>query len=244
MKQAGPARQARRMELGSILRQARLEARLTQETGAQAVGVTRHALCRWESGARPVRSDDADRVLAACGRDVRFRLVTRHAEVDDTLERLSRLSVGERYVELVGLLQPDALDALQATGGVVFTGAWAAAALGLPPLTRVGGFLVSDDPTEQAAAAAILSTHNPLSLAVGGPWGVTWDAAVFQRHPAEHWHASLLGEFTTEVVSDAGAETSRPTNHGGRGRVVEPSRRVPESVDEAVLGRWRALRAT
>jgi transcriptional regulator with XRE-family HTH domain len=125
------------VDLGNILRSARDQAGLTQEAVARQVGVTRHALSRWETGERPVRSDDADRVLAACGRDVRFQLVTRHADVDDELERLAAVSVSDRLRRL-RVLSVDILHALQATDAVVFSGAWAAVALGLPSLNDVG----------------------------------------------------------------------------------------------------------
>jgi transcriptional regulator with XRE-family HTH domain len=232
-----------RMELGSVLRQARLEAGLTQESVARAVGVTPQALCRWESGARPVRSDQADRVLAACGRDARVRLVPRHADLDAELQRLAGLTVRERVRTIRGLLDPGILLALQQTGAVVFTGLWAAASLGLPALSTEGGLLLGDVGSDQAAVAAVLAPFHPQSLAPGGPWGVTWDDEVFVRHPVERWRANLLGCFTSEVVADPGAEVSVPVP-GGRWRVVEPSRLVPDTVDASVLDRWRAARAT
>jgi transcriptional regulator with XRE-family HTH domain len=132
------------VDLGEVLRRAREQAGLTQAAVAREIGVTRFALSRWETGERPVRSDDADRVLAACGRDVRCRLVTRHADVDEELERLAALSFPDR-IRRLRVLSPDILHGLQATDAVLFTGAWAAAALGLPALHDVGGMLVSAD---------------------------------------------------------------------------------------------------
>ncbi|MDT7571092.1 MAG: HTH-type transcriptional regulator / antitoxin HipB, partial [Actinomycetota bacterium] len=88
------------MDLGDVLRAARREAGLTQEQLARDAGVSRHTLSRWESGARPVRADDADRILAACGRDVRFRIVDRHLDVDEALDRLAALPMAARLQTL------------------------------------------------------------------------------------------------------------------------------------------------
>ncbi|MCW2573147.1 MAG: family transcriptional regulator [Frankiales bacterium] len=231
------------MDLGALLRQARHEAGLTQEVVARAAGITRHALSRWESGARPVRSDDADRILAACGRDARFQLVTRHADLDDILDRLATMPVLERLWQVGGLVVPSELHQLQATGAVVFTGAWASAALGLPPLRGIGGFLIRDDAAEQARVAAVLNPLHPVSLAPGGPWSVTWNDTVFDRHPTARWQANLLGEFTSEVTSAAVPELRLATDEVPW-RVIEPSQLVPDDVDQLALDRWLARAAT
>jgi hypothetical protein len=189
-----------------------------------------------------VRSDHADRVLAACGRDVRFQLVARHADVDDELERLEALSVQDR-IRRLPVLSIDILHALQATDAALFTGAWAAAALGLPALHDVGGMLVTAELQAQARVSAVLKPWSPLSLADGGPWSITWNDDVFVRNPALHLHTTLLGEFTTEVVSALPVEQRVPTTEGPW-RVVDPALLVPAHVDADVLGRWRARRAT
>jgi hypothetical protein len=66
---------------------------------------------------------------------------------------------------------------------------------------------------------------------------------VFARHPSERWHAALLGEFTSEIASDPVPELRLATG-SGPWRVIEPSLLVPEDVDQLVLDRWRARRAT
>lgn len=231
------------MDLGEVLRAARGEARLSQQFVADAVGVTRQALCRWETGARPVRSDDADSVLAACGRDVRFQLVSRHADVEEELARLASTSVLGRVGDLRGMLAPDVLPSLQATNAVVFTGAWAAAAFGLPALHHVGGMLVSSKAEAQAQVAAVLRPWTPVSLAPGGPWGITWDDAVFVRNPSMTLYASVLGEFTAEVSTEPRLEL-RVTVEDGEWRVVDPALLAPEHVDADVIERWRLRAAT
>jgi transcriptional regulator with XRE-family HTH domain len=230
------------VDLGDVLRQAREQAGLTQATVARKIGVTRFALSRWETGDRPVRSDDADRVLAACGRDVRFQLVTRHADLDEMLAHLASLSCADR-IRTLRVLQPHILHQLQATDAVLFTGAWAAAALGMPRLHDVGGMLVSPDPAGQAKVAAVLKPWSPLSLAEGGPWSITWNDDAFVRNPSLRLHTALLGEFTT-VVTDPMPLELRVITDNVPWRIVDPSLLAPDHVDDTTLERWRLRGAT
>jgi transcriptional regulator with XRE-family HTH domain len=227
------------VDLGALLRAARDEAGLTQVEVARRAGVTANALSRWESGARPVRSDDADRVLAACGRDVRFSLVLRHADTDGLLERMATVPVLERYSQF-DLVLPHLLVELQATGAVRFSRGWAAAALGLPALRRCGGFELSSDPADQAAVAGVLRPWHPDILDGGRRWEAHWDEAVFQRDPSATWSATVLGSFHVEVVDLVGPE-HRVQVGDQAWRVVEPTRLVPDDVDETTLDRWRRL---
>ena len=226
------------MDLSGLLRAARTEAGLTQAQVADRAGVTAQALSRWECGTRPVRSDDADRVLAACGRDVRFSLVLRHTDTDELLARLAASSLGDRVAALDVVL-PSVLQDLQATGVVRFSGAWAAAALGLPSLHCVGGLQLTPDPADQAKVAAVLRPWNPMIVEDGQVWAASWDDQVFQRDPAALWATTVLGSFRTDVVPD-GLE-HRVVVEGQPWRVVDPSLLVPADVDAVVLDRWRRL---
>lgn len=228
------------MDVGAVLREARVSAGLTQAEVARLASVTRHALSRWETSTRPVRSDVADRILAACGADVRMQLVARQADLDAALSQLASLSVQDRVGTLRGLLSTHILDALQATGGAVFTGAWAALALGLPSLTTLGGLLVSGQVSAQAQVSAVLARMQPLSLAPGGPWGITWDGDVFQRNPSGTFETVLIGRFSAAVVPGPVPELRLETPTGPW-RVVTPEQLVPDSVDGEVVERWRAL---
>lgn len=225
------------MDLGSILREARDARELTERQIALRTGFTVQAISRWERGDRPVRSDVADRILAACGSDVRVTLVDRHQDVDALLTRLQAQTVPERMGVIPGLLRLNTLDELQQTGHVVFTGAWAAAALGLPPLHQVGGMLVSG---AHARVAAILRVQSPVRTAEDGPWGASWDDAVLTRHPHAQWHSMLIGDFVLEVVAAGGLQVQVPTPQGPW-QVVDPARLVPQHVDATVLARWREL---
>lgn len=226
------------MDLGALLRQTRERAGLTQHAVAAAVGVTPFALSRWETGARPVRADLADRVLAACDADVRFTLVPRQADLDAALSALAGLTVQERVRTLRELLSVERLDELQATGAVIFCGAWAALAHGLPPLQPTGGLLVTADPVGQARASAVLRQMQPLRIASGGPWSVTWDDAVFERNPAMTLYTLMLGTFTSQVVTAPTPELRLETD-AGPWRVVLPESLVPDVVDAETVGRWR-----
>ena len=231
------------MDLAALMRAARHESCLTQAEVARRAGVTPQALSRWESGSRPIRSDDADGVLAACGLDARFRLVPRHTDLDQKLAELAALPVHDRAQQQLRLLLPGVLDDLQATGAALFTRAWAAAAYGLPALRRHGGMLLSPDPAEQARVAAVLRQWSPVLQEEGRTWGVSWDDQVFQRNPVGMWSAAVLGDFHVEVTADTGIERRVPVGTAGTvsWRVVTPERLVPDDVDATTLARWERL---
>lgn len=59
------------MEIGTALRQARRRARLTQRALADRCGVPQPAIARIESGRVVPRVDTLDRLLRACGEELR-----------------------------------------------------------------------------------------------------------------------------------------------------------------------------
>jgi transcriptional regulator with XRE-family HTH domain len=225
------------MDLGAVLRAAREEAGLTQAELARRAGASANALSRWECGTRPVRSDDVDRVLEACGRDVRFSLVLRHTDTDELLRQLAALPALERVDRLPWMLGTAVLQELQATGHVRFDGCWAAAALGLPHLQRVGGILLSTDPQEQASVVAVLRPWAPGQLEGRMTYGVSWDDKVFERNPHGLWSTPLLGQFRIDVADEGGERRVRVGDQAWR--VVDPDSLVPEHVDVMVLERCR-----
>ena len=227
------------MDLGKLLRAARDETGLTQAEVAHRAGIAKNTLSRWESGARPVRSNDAERILAACGRDVRFSLVLRHTDTDELLQRLAAVPVLERYSQF-DLVLPQILIDLQATGAVRFSRGWAAAALGLPALRRCGGFELSSVPAAQAAVAAVLRPWHPDLLESGRRWGANWDDHVFQRDPTATWSATVLGEFAINLMDLTGPE-HRVAVGDQSWRIVDPAQLVPDDVDPLTLDRWRRL---
>jgi transcriptional regulator with XRE-family HTH domain len=227
------------MNLGALLRTARVDSGLSQIELARRVGVSRQALSRWESGSRPVRSDDADRVLAACGRDVRFSIVHRHADTDELLHELAAAPVLDRYSQF-GVVLTQLLEDLQSTGVVRFSRGWAAAAVGLPALRRCGGIELPGDPSAQAKAAAVLAPWAPSVWEDGEWWGAGWDDQVFERNPAATWSSPVLGDFFVEAVDQDGPEHRVQVGEQSW-RVVDPGRLVPDDVDAATLDQWRRL---
>jgi len=227
------------MELGAVLRAARQDAGLSQSEVARRAGITPQSLSRWEVGTRPVRADDADRVLVACGRDARFTIVLRHARLDEHLAEQARRSVEARMQIIPAFLGMHTLHQLQATGFVRFGKAWAAAALGLPPLHQVGGVLVSADPAEQARVVAAFGSWPPNLLEDGRQFAATWDDKALVRSPSATWITPLLGAFRIDVAP-AGAERVLQTEQGPW-RVVDPTALVPDDVDPEVLERWQRL---
>ena len=75
------SRSLRRLDVGELIRSARLTASLTQAALAAAVGTTQSAVSRWEAGGDVARIDTLAAVLAACGvaADLSFR---GHDDVD------------------------------------------------------------------------------------------------------------------------------------------------------------------
>ncbi|MFN2524432.1 MAG: multiprotein-bridging factor 1 family protein [Mycobacteriales bacterium] len=230
------------VDLGRILREAREQAGLPQHLVAERVGVTASALSRWESGHRPVPSDDADRVLAACRLDVRFRLVPRHLDLTGSLRDLARQPLYRRMMAVQGLVGLSYLDGLQATGSVVSDGAWAAAALALPHLQQVGGLLLRDDPVEQARVQRALQAAMCDVVLEGGLRSVMWEPTVLQRWPEAEWLSPLLGRFRTAVVAALPAER-RVRAEEAEWRVIDPGHLVPEHVDAAALTCWEGMSA-
>jgi transcriptional regulator with XRE-family HTH domain len=235
-------RETARVDLGEVLRRARDEAGLSQAEAARKAGVSSQTLCRWERGTRPIRADDADRLLATYGRDVRFTLVLRHADLDERLRELAAQTRSKRLASIRGLLGTPALDELQATGAVVFGGAWAAAALGLPALNNVGELVVDDDPTGVRAVGAVLDTWFTAMRTKHYLTSVGWDEDVFRRNPEAVWTAPLLGNFSVRTLPVPPPER-RLVDEGVAWRVLDPRKLVPAYVDAAAVARWEELGA-
>jgi uncharacterized protein len=86
------------MKAAALLRQARLDAELSQAALARAAGTSQAAVARYESGATEPALKTLERLLAACGR----RLVL-DAEPATALRALSASVVNEKRRELLAL---------------------------------------------------------------------------------------------------------------------------------------------
>lgn len=74
------------MDAAALLRQARVEAGLSQRLLAKAAGTSRSTVAGYESGAMSPTVRQLDRLLAACGLQVRPVLERQGADVDEALE--------------------------------------------------------------------------------------------------------------------------------------------------------------
>ena len=88
------------MDVGDLLRAARARAGFNQRVLAARSGVSRPTLTRYESGAVSPTTATLDRLLAACGMQVRAQLEPLLADVD---ARVEALLAGEPQMEVYGL---------------------------------------------------------------------------------------------------------------------------------------------
>jgi transcriptional regulator with XRE-family HTH domain len=87
-------------KLGTLIRDARRAAGLTQGELARRLGTTQSAVARLERGRAQPRVDTVERALGACGRRLELRAVPLSAgSIDETLvARQLRIPPGQRIV--------------------------------------------------------------------------------------------------------------------------------------------------
>lgn len=88
------------MSSGSLLREGRLRAGLTQAEVAARVGTTQSAIARWEAGKATPSLETLTRVLRACGLDLRFGLEPHDPDESSFLDRKLAQSPTDRLDEL------------------------------------------------------------------------------------------------------------------------------------------------
>ncbi|HUZ30441.1 MAG TPA: helix-turn-helix transcriptional regulator [Solirubrobacteraceae bacterium] len=85
------------MTPGALVREARRNAGLTQESLATRLGTTQSAVARLECDVASPRIDTLRRALAACGQELELSSRPRKASIDETLvARMLRIPPGER----------------------------------------------------------------------------------------------------------------------------------------------------
>lgn len=188
------------MDIAGLVRAARAETGLSQKALARRAGIAPAVLSRIESGTRLPSLPMLDRVLAACGRDAQWRLVHRHADLDELLERLAREPHAERLYGIssrcAGLVHDLAsLD-------VLVGGAWAAALHGLPHEHDRGRLWLAGDTETSAAAAGVLRRYLVNLIEDGRPVGAAYDPAMLQRNPDRTWVLHGV-QFRLTVLDDA-----------------------------------------
>jgi transcriptional regulator with XRE-family HTH domain len=101
-----------RLDVGSLIRDARTIAGLSQVALAERLGTAQSVISRWERGLDVPRIDTLGRILQECGfeADLVFR---RHDDVDRSqirqqlaLSPAGRMASSEAISELVGLARP------------------------------------------------------------------------------------------------------------------------------------------
>jgi transcriptional regulator with XRE-family HTH domain len=89
------------MSSASLIREARLRARLSQAALAERVGTTQSAIARWEGGGALPSLETLTRVIGACGLDLRIGLDDADPGEVSLIERNLALSPAARLDQLV-----------------------------------------------------------------------------------------------------------------------------------------------
>ena len=92
------------MSSGSLIREGRLRAGLTQTEVAARVGTTQSAIARWEAGKAQPSLETLTRILRACGLDLRLALQPYDPDEASLLERKLAQSPADRLDELTRTL--------------------------------------------------------------------------------------------------------------------------------------------
>lgn len=85
-----------------MIREARLQAGLSQEALAERIGVPRQSIARWERGAVEPGFDTVRRLLRSCGFDVSLVRYEPDEAVDDRLTGKLELTPQERLIAILG----------------------------------------------------------------------------------------------------------------------------------------------
>lgn len=232
------------MDIPGLVRAARAETGLSQKALAKRAGVSAPTLSRFESGAALPSVAMLERVLAACGRDAQWRLVHRHADLDELLDRLAAEPPSER---LYGMgFQAGFLVHQLAPVGVLIGGAWAAALHGLPHEHDLGRLWVSGDVETAQAVIALLRRCMVNLLEDGRPVGASYDPAMLQRHRDSSWVVRGV-QFRLTVLDQTQAWPTevRMSGRDGPLRVLAAAELgEQEGVRPEVLQRWLERRST
>lgn len=231
------------MDVPGLIKELRAEADLGQRELARLAGLSPSMLSRYERGHQLPTLAVLDRLLAACGRDVRLVLVERHADLLAELAAQAAKPWHERCRDAAFFLE----RCVQADCRVLVAGGWAVALHGLPAQRTAEGLLLV--PRERTGQLTTVLN------ATGAPWrqldGVEWTAgwateAQFVPGLAMRWQAALTDPFVTRVVEPEAPwppEEQIDTSAGPL-RVLAADALTPaDGVEQDVLAQWRAWRA-
>ena len=91
------------MTSGTLIRQARKRAGLTQAELAAQAGTTQSAIARWERGASHPTVERLESVIGACGLELQLGLTSGNADDTAALRRNLALTVDERVQRVIQL---------------------------------------------------------------------------------------------------------------------------------------------
>lgn len=236
------------MDVAAALRTARRAADLSQKRLARRAGLSAGALSRYESGTGLPSLPTLDRLLAACGKDVRLVVVDRVDDLDTELVRRAALPRSRRVRDR-HFLRPAFLERLvKHDTQVLVAGPWAAELHGLPTDAVEGRLLVPDDPELfTRLARAFMSGSVPWRETDGHFGSLPVRPTTFADHPSARWEQADVGRFRTEVLPADGAwpaEQRLPTPGGPLRVLAADELTADDGVDPNVLAAWRAVRAS
>lgn len=235
------------MDVAAALVRVRRTTGLTQKRLARRAGVSQSALSRYESGAALPSLPTFDRLLAACGKDVRLVVIDRVDDVEVEFLRRAAMSLRAR-AGAAEFLRPSFLERLASAGsGILVAGSWAAELHGIPAERAPGRLLLADDPELFARlAAAFMRGAVPWRATDGHLGSMPVRPSTFVEHPQARWWQRDVGHFLSEVVpGDAPWPLDqRVDTPSGPLRVLAP-RALTESdgVPADLLTTWTAWRA-
>jgi transcriptional regulator with XRE-family HTH domain len=232
------------MDIAGLVRAARTESGLSQKALAKRIGIDPSVLSRVEAGTRLPSLPMLDRVLAACGRDAQWRLVHRHADLDEVLDRLAREPVEERLLSLSSRIGGLVRDL--APLGVLVGGAWAAAVHALPREHDRGRLWLPGDADTTTAAIGLLRRYLVNLVEDGRPVGASYDPKMLQRNPDRTWllHGVQFRLTVLDEDADGWPVEVRVPGETGPVRVVAPADLTDaDGVRPEVLARWLERRS-
>lgn len=234
------------MDVAAALLRARHTTGLTQQRLARRAGVSPSALSRYESGTALPSLPTLDRLLAACGKDVRLVVVDRVDDLEVEFARRAAMTLQGR-ARAAEFLRPSFLERLATVGsGILVAGSWAAELHGIPAERAPGRLLVADDPEVFAAlAAAFMRGSVPWRATDGHLGSMPVRPSTFVEHPQARWWQSDVGHFLSDVVPGDGAwpRNQRVDTPSGPLRVLAPQELTDsDGVPAELLSAWTAWR--
>jgi transcriptional regulator with XRE-family HTH domain len=233
------------VDVGPVMREAREARDWTQRQLARRVGVTASAISRYETGAQQPSLRLLERVLTACGRDLRLTLVDRHDDLQSTLTALAQAPYADRLPR-EGLSLAFFLDRTSLLGDALHVGGrWAAALHGLPTEPGDAVLTATDADADVEALAALLLRHYAQIEEEGRFFGLEVRPSTLLRHPRARWYVPDVGTVRTVLVPASEGRPEATVLRTPSGSLhLTPADRITsaDGVQPEVLAVWRQWR--